>query len=310
MATQTAEAHVVHATQVHTYLTCPRMYYFQYVENLVPVVESPKTAFGRGFHIGAAAYYTPGLQSPIARRECAVSAYHEWAATAEAQAALAGGNESGRARESIELGEALLHEYMRFAEENDDFRSVAVEQPFALPVWKKCRDGALRQLEVRGTPVYYYGTFDGIVRSRYGRLWLQERKTASSFPSEQELRMNLQVSFYLLAAYQLYGDEVCGMIYDVVRKVEPKRARSPVVHRWHIGRSARELVSVADYLCRVSFRMLTDRYYDPAPGHHCSWMCAYWDLCTCLQEGVDYQPLIEGRYVVKQDAEEGGVLVS
>ncbi len=276
----------VHVTQINTYLTCPRMYYFAHVLGLVPKADDPKLVFGRGVHRALAAYYSTGSLA------AALEAYEAWlqeeASKAPDESVLEGPRD---------LGTVLVRAYAEFASKHDDFSVVSVEQPFSVPVL--CPDD-FSHMHVGGVPVYYEGTFDAVVRNHYGKLWLMEHKTASSFPTAQELKLNLQVSFYLLAAQQVYEDPPVGVVYNVIRKVHPARARGPVVKRELVSRSTEELKRTVGYLFRTIRRILTDEHYDPVPGYHCGWKCPYWEPCLCLQDGVDPSPLIGQYYTVDE----------
>lgn len=298
-ATITEDAVRVHVSQIAAYQTCPRMCYFAHVVGLVPKVESPKLLFGKGIHIGLAAYYDTG------QRSAAVDAYRTWLLEEEHRLTELGANLE-HLKEAAEIGELLLNAYLDYADQNDDFVTVAVEQPFVVPIWAPLGDGTLRHYTFMGKPVYHEGTFDGVVRNKYGKLWLMEHKTASSFPSSQMLRVDFQVSFYMLAAQQLYEEEVCGVVYNVIRKVHPKRARTEVIRREYVSRSAHELKVSVGHLYRATRRMLLDRTYDPTPGHHCSWKCAYWQLCLCMQDGTDYMTIANSLYERRDDSSELG----
>lgn len=275
----------IHVSWINAYQTCPRMYYFAYVERLVPVVESPKLLFGKGIHKGLEAYYKTSL------REEALAAYRQWLAEQEAYL-MENNADPEHVKEASEIGELLLGVYIDYAEKKDNFKAVAVEQEFVAPIWPP--DGSPLEHQ-------HAGRWDGVVRNMYGDLWLMEHKTARDFPTEIELQLNPQVSYYLLAAQQLYDEPVRGVVYNVIRKVHPARARSPVIFRRLITRTAVELKHAQEQLYRATVRMLSDEHFDPIPGFHCSWKCAYQQLCLCLQDGTDYQPLAEQMFRVREE---------
>lgn len=288
----------IHVSQINDYQTCPRMYYFRYVCGLVPKIESPKLAFGRGVHQAIAAYYTTG------ERISAVKAYRQWLDERKQTLQEAGADLDALSNELSEaenIGEALLQAYMDYADQHDDFVPVSIEQPFSVPIWEPTEGGHVHYTH-EGVPVYHEGTFDGVVRNKYGSLQLIEHKTASSFPSAQLLRVDQQVGFYLLAARQLYSEDVVGVIYNIIRKVHPKKARTPVIKREPLSRSEYELRTYVGQLHRAARRILEDKVYDPTPGHHCGWKCAYWEPCLCLQDGTDFTAIIDDLYIRKEVA--------
>lgn len=268
----------IHSSQINAYQTCPRLYYFAYVERLAPVSENPKLVFGKGVHKGLEVYYSTG------RKEDALAAYQLW--LSEQETAL-----EETATENAALGVVLLNAYIDYATREDNFKTIAAEQQFVVPIWAP--DGTLTEYE-------HAGTVDGVVRNVYGDLWLMEHKTARSFPSEIELQLNQQVSHYLLAAQQLFDEPVRGVVYNVIRKVNPARARTPVIARTLVTRTTTELKNTQQQVYRVVVQMHADQHYDPTPGFHCSWRCAYQQLCMCLQDGTDYTPLAEHMFRVKE----------
>jgi putative RecB family exonuclease len=270
----------IHTSQISSYQVCPRMYYFAYVKKLVPIVESPKLMFGRGVHKGLEIYYQ------TRKREDALVAYRKWLAEQDAPV-------EETTSENAALGEQLLNSYIDYATKQDTFKTVAVEQQFVVPIWRP--DGSPSEYE-------HVGTVDGVVRNTiYGDLWLLEHKTARNFPTEFELQLNAQVSHYLLAAQQLFDEQVRGVVYNVIRKVNPNRAKTPVIMRRLITRTPAELRNTMDQMYRVAERISHDEYFDPAPGFHCSWRCTYQQLCMCMQDGTDYTQLAAQMYRVRED---------
>lgn len=268
----------VHASQINTYKTCPRMYYFNYVMGLIPKRESTKLLFGRGIHKGLEGYYKK--HSP----QEGMDAYETWLAEQAKNVA------PEDLADAENLGRALLAEYIDYAQKNDDFVAERTEQKFIVPVWKS-----------PGQPsgVYHAGTWDGVVRDKYGKLWLMEHKTASTFPGELSLKLNRQNLLYLLAAHQIFPEGVRGTVYNVIRKVNPKRARTPVISRTLVPYTSGELLSTRDQLYRVVQDILNEKHYDPNPGFHCNWMCAYTTLCCCMQERVSFDDLVDEMYTLR-----------
>lgn len=278
---------VIHVSAIRTYKTCPRVYYFRYVKGLVPKVENVRLSFGRAFHKALEVYYSTGSCNN------ATNAYIDYMHDVAAHVKASGGDVTD-IDSTMNLGRQLLTAYLSYAQENDDFNVVAVEQQFKVPVW----DGDV-QLEINGVPVYHEGTFDGVVRNKYGTLWLMEHKTTSNFFPQQMLKVDFQIGFYMLAAVQLYDERVCGVIHNAIRKVDPKRSRGPVIHRQYLSRTAHELKMCRDYLCRVVKQIYSDKDFDPNPDYHCSWKCAYNQLCLCVQDGVDYSNLIGDQFIIE-----------
>ncbi|MBT9132679.1 MAG: hypothetical protein DDT33_01207 [Firmicutes bacterium] len=280
-----------HVTGIYDYLTCPRMYQFKVVQGLAPKTENVKLSFGRGMHHALAVYYQSRSSTT------ALAEYQVWLAeqqTQRTQEQLLDKTWANVAR----IGEPLLTAYLDYAKD-DDFVAEAVEQPFQVPIWQPtCLD---KQMFHDGQPVFHMGTFDGVVRNSYGKLWLIEHKTAQTFPMMSFLKVDLQIGLYLLAARQLYEEEICGVVYNVLRKVDPTKAKTPVVGRWLLSRTPQELKQAVEVLYRTVLRILNDTVYDPSPGFHCGWKCGYNELCFCLQDGGDIAPFVKQLYINRKE---------
>lgn len=271
----------LHSSQISDYRTCPRLYYFRHVECLAPKTDSPKLFLGSAVHFGIAAYYNK--QDPF-------EAYNQY--TNEYN------NGDSELIKQIDLGQKLLKAYIDFAQVRDNIEPVAIEQDFVVNVFQPCGDTYRRLIDVK-----HVGRFDGIVRDDYGKLWLMEHKTCSSFPSDVELRLNEQAGFYLLAARQLFDDPIVGVVYNLIRKVDPEKAKTPVIERRRVTRTETELASLIGRLYRVYKRIISDKNFDPNPGMHCNWRCAYQQLCLGMEDGIDIDPLKEELFEIKEPYE-------
>ena len=276
----------IHASQINTYQTCPRMYRYQYVEQLVPKVTSPKLFIGRACHAALAAHY---------RGEDALVAYEsdvqEQLARIEPYA---DDKQWEELLDQATLGKKLIEAYIPWAREKDTFRVIAVEQPFAVPVWGEKR---------RIRSAFQVGTFDGIAEDVYGNIWLLEHKFYKSVPSETVLRLDSQAGYYLLAASQLYPDrKVVGVIYTIVRKVDPTKAKSSVVHRTKVLRNGFEIENLRRRLYHIYRQIITDKLYIPSPGFHCGWKCPYRELCIAEEDGSDVEGIKDMLFTVGEPA--------
>jgi len=67
------------------------------------------------------------------------------------------------------------------------------------------------------------GRFDGILKHKQtGALYLLEFKTARTLKTVGYVYRQLQGTVYTWAAQQLYGDDVKGIVYRILRKTAPK----------------------------------------------------------------------------------------
>lgn len=283
----------LHASQITTYSVCPRMYRYQYVDRLIPKVTDHKLFLGTGVHQALAAYYEDDRRDA----DLAMRVYEAWVDVqmSEHRADMTPEVEE-QFQKDAELGRKMLANYFPWARANDAFEVLAVEQPFAVPIWTP------RGKPLRG--VRQVGRFDGIARDIYGHLWLMEHKTYSQVPSESELRLDAQAGYYLVAAQQLFPDNpVVGVIYTILRKVDPARAKGDVIYRTRVMRNEHELEQLRNRLYVMYKRITSDKYFPPTPGMHCGWRCSYRQLCIAEEDGSDVMELINAFYETKNEKE-------
>jgi hypothetical protein len=275
----------IHASQISDFKCCPRMYYYRYVEHLVPKARDPKLFVGTGVHVGIAAYY---------RHEDPLRAYDGWLVTQFAE--IGAEHAQGLAADAA-LGRKLVAAYVKFAERSDFFEVVyadgapVIERQFAVPVRDPDTGG-----ELEG--VLHVGAFDGVVRDGYGRLWLMEHKTCRNFPSEAELRRREQTGYYAVAASQLFDRPVHGVIYNLIRKVDPDTAKTSVVKRVELLYTEHALRFFARNLYNACRRLMAEGVYDITDGFHCTWRCPYGALCDGEIDGIDTEYIREAMYEV------------
>ena len=138
--------------------------------------------------------------------------------------------------ESIELGVAMLRNYVDWAEVvdfKDDTgfaKVIATEQEFAVPIQDpegnpaRFRDGNGQVWEL-----WLVGRFDMVVEDYDGRLWLVDHKTSKDKLDPEILILDDQMTVYLWAAQQIFGKPFEGVYYNVLRKKLP--TVPPLVHQ-------------------------------------------------------------------------------
>lgn len=274
----------LHVSEITAYNACPRMYKYSYVDNLVPKVNDRKLFLGSGVHKALEAYYSG---------KDALVAYEEWTKTElEKMAENMTPDDLTQFDEVIAMGRRLVEYYVPWAKANDTFEVVAAEQEFAVPIWAP--DGPVKDAA-------HVGRFDGIARDIYGGLWLMEHKTYTQIPSESALRLDPQAGYYLVAAQQLFpNEEVKGVIYTIIRKVDPNRARGEIVHRYRVLRNGHELERLRHRLYQMYKIITSDTEFIPTPGMHCNWMCRYRQLCIAEEDGSDVGALKDAFYTVRE----------
>lgn len=186
---------------------------------------------GTGFHQALEFHYARG-ETP----STVFSAYaDEWEATHKELTKNWDADEWDLYRSVRSLGYGICEHYLEFAQEQDSineldpsshgFEIVTTEQKFSVPI----RDEDGKQLLVlildddgvwRYHPANYEGRFDGIIRDKYGLLWIFEHKTAKSI-YETKLTNDDQVGSYIWAARWIYGFDIVGALYNVALKKTP-----------------------------------------------------------------------------------------
>lgn len=192
-------------------------------------------------------------------------------------------------KEQVALGYSLMEAYPTWAQDKDNFVVLYTEQEFRVPILNPF---ALRK--ARG--LRHSGRLDAVVRDSYGRVWIMDHKTASSFPSEGLLRLDEQMGYYLLAATYLFPNEkIAGVLYNVIRKTNPAKARTPVFARYPILYNRHQIKRLQERLYLATREIIADEHYEPNPSvwgsGHCSWRCSYKSLCLSEEDGTDVEAL-------------------
>ena len=81
------------------------------------------------------------------------------------------------------------------------------------------------KIPIPGTDAFYVGKFDRVVVDPFGRLFVQDYKTAAQFDTNK-LETDPQVNTYIWAAGHKYPEYICeGMLYTQFKKDPPKEPR-------------------------------------------------------------------------------------
>lgn len=276
---------------------------------------------GRGLHYGLAQYYRDGSDPVIAMKEWLDLKVppKDYAEMWE--------DEKQQLRDVETLLTAMLTNYLPYAEANDDFEIVAVEEPISI--------------RIPGTYLWLQGTLDVVLRRR-GKLWVLDHKGYQAFVDPSDLELDDQMTAYLWLVYMKYGEMPAGAIYNQLRKKVPaepmllkdgKRLSkdksidtTPEIYRAaikannfdeadyeeflhnlegneffrreYIARSEYELTHFATNLKEELREMKKPNLpLYPNPGRDCSWGCSYKMLCLCENTGGDLKGLIDANYM-------------
>lgn len=341
-----------HVTERNLFKWCRRSWGYNYVDCLLPAVERRGALWtGRGLHFGLAAYYremqrrqqeldTKNVEYYTPEASVAVDAWHEWLnrRLAEIEYDKLWEDEKSEIDQIDELVTSMLKGYAIYAEANDDFEVVAVEETIPM--------------RVDGTYLWLIGTMDLIYRRR-GKLWVRDHKGYASFVDPANLELDDQMTAYLWLVSKKYGEMPAGADYNQLRKKipsEPLQLKSgglsvakscdttyeiyaakldelgldhgpyneflqylkgnEFYKRELISRSATELDNFGRQLkaeltdMRTCKRPYNRHMLYPNPGRDCSWGCSYRMLCQCEMTGGDLKGLIDMNYKIVEGKQE------
>lgn len=142
----------------------------------------------------------------------------------EAQAGPAWSFEIEGLAKEIVLAEDMIYNYNLWLKERDyegvpyadsNLEFISMEQTWEIPAITPSGRGSPR--------VYFAGRFDGLVRRKdTGELWLFETKTSQNPKGLiRSLQNDNQATMYVMAAREIMGEPVAGVLYNVLLKKSP-----------------------------------------------------------------------------------------
>lgn len=240
-------AYIIRTHSRNDFKTCRLQWLYK--QSYEPTTLPENLEFGTAIHKGLEAYYDPNHIDFVSRDHAAVLAFkaknqeqlkdHPYSEEIDTI-------EDYEGRE--ELGIGMLSYYTRnYAPHNDDFKVIAVEWDFEVPVyvpdeynisknpfsannWFQALNSSgfenvNGQLYFHGNPVVYQGTIDMIVE-KDGELFIVDHKTRRAFKdSTFHLDVDTQISSYAWAASQFLQKPVTGIIFNELKKNYPKKPR-------------------------------------------------------------------------------------
>jgi hypothetical protein len=221
---------------------------------------------------------------------------------------------------ALELGEAMLGEYLDRYGMDERWYWIATEQSLEVPIARPSRPGS--GPATGGTLVTYGMTFDGAARdeaSQHGDLWLFEHKTAKAIMLGH-LPLDDQAGSYwafahdaLLAQGLITKDQhLEGIMYNFLRKAKPDARprnedgeylnkdgsvsksqpspllvrepvyRSPVERRTQVARIQAEALAMEAYRTKQLPLFKT-------PTTDCAYMCPFYAMCELHENGDDWR---------------------
>jgi putative RecB family exonuclease len=228
----------ISVSQVKTYLKCPRQYELKYVRGLEPAFVPVALAFGIAIHAALAHFYrtikTTG--APPSLEEVQSVFADCWAAARDGHVPLQveGDDDASDLREK---GERMLAVFYAESMKAPVPNVLAVEEKFSVPLYDPVSGELLEEKLV--------GFFDLLVQDDEA-LTIWEHKTAARSWTQDQLRYDLQVTAYILAAKTLGLGEARVRLQILTKTKVP----ALVIEELHRGeRDERDLlVTVASVL--------------------------------------------------------------
>lgn len=196
---------------------CPRQWVWSYVDGLqVRGDQADALWLGTGVHLALAEWYQPGYK----RGQHPARTFEKWAdgEVRYVRSYLGENFEDAVWEDAVELGTAMLENYIDEYGKDPDWYIIAIEQQFKVKLTYQGDDIA-----------WFFGTFDGVLRLRSDRrVYLIEHKTAGQI-SLPYLVLDDQAGGYWAVATRvlrargvLRSDEyIAGIIYNFLRKAKP-----------------------------------------------------------------------------------------
>lgn len=260
------------SSSLGTYISCPRKYYWRYVRHLLPRgYKSAPLDFGTAIHEALRIWYTTH------DAEEAISTFHDlWDERLEDN------------KRTHEKGIELLSGYFK-KYERETFTWISEPE-------------TVFKLDFYGNT--FVGRFDGVIDFQ-GLPLIIDHKTATRMGSSYfyKFRPDMQMSAYVWAARQLFGDEIAGALINVLYFTTKKMGyfRSIVERQdWEI----QEFLDVASRnIEEIKSKDREDHMdWEPRWAYCQHWStCMFRDLCT----EKNPEPLVQSMYRVDEwDPEE------
>lgn len=207
------------ASQIDTFLSCRKKYYYSKILNIQPVERPEALDFGSAVHCGLASILRSIANTDDGDREFehAIDA-REIAREYALQAVREYCEEYALSEESQCKAIALIDSYidLYFLEDLRNFDVLCVETYFDVPFAKSNDD----------TESHLHGYFDAIIKNRHDdKIYVIEHKTTGMLNDSylDRAKIDWQLMIYILACTTVYG-RCDGVIYDVISK--PKHSMS------------------------------------------------------------------------------------
>lgn len=255
----------ISATQITTYLMCPRKYGFRYVEHLDPEFASSALAFGSAIHSALEWFHLEKLDGRTPEPDAVIGIFR---ADFDAEQEKSIRWKDGETAEDLRTkGEALVYAYV---EAFKDAKIRAAELPFEVPMIDP-ETGEVFEERLRGY-------FDLLLPDDT----LCEIKTAARRYDEDTLRRHVQLSAYAYAYRRLYGRD------PKITVVQLLKTKKPAIEIASTERTKADDAFFVHLASEVA-KGIDAGAFPPSPGWACG-DCEYANACAAWRGAT---PLVE-----------------
>jgi hypothetical protein len=269
-------------TKLSGFRRCLQAYHWKYIDGFYPPSSSGQ-ARGTAGHAALAVWHTD-----YDAQKALNTAWEAWEANGQSQGP------------DWDILEASLDRYFQWSlQQQDTFKVLVAEQEFNIefemdkPYWLPSKKEPGKRSEAR--TFILNGFIDGIVED-HGYLWLLENKFYKRMDNGP-LDLDPQVSIYLLAALlvgfeERFGKKLQGVIYNIVRVADGKKAVEEPAVRRKLSRNAEGLSRIQEEIFQQVQRMIAyhqkggDPYRNPTKD--CHWDCSFYNACLLYQDDGNY----------------------
>lgn len=187
----------VSVSEANSHLACRKKHDYRYGQRLVPIEERKPLTLGKAVHVGLEIWYL------TFDRVRAIESMREFL------------DQSEHGEELFDLALGMLVGYFDHWQGRDDFGVLYVEMPFR---------ASLISPSGRASRIFdLVGRVDMVVRKPDGSLWLVEHKTLGRKDPRcfEKLDTDYQVRAYAWGVSRFLGEQVRGVIYNVLRAKVP-----------------------------------------------------------------------------------------
>ena len=290
-------------SELSAWQRCRRKYTMRYTNNVVPVSIGPrrpasgKRDAGSAAHIGVAAINN-GLDLSVAL-QLVTNYVNELRAVRNDDELPPLTKEDDKEWWEIErLAQAITTNYVSWGEEGNDVGVVyhCVEQ-----AW---------EVTIPGTDYIVYGMLDAALYDPLvGGDIIRDNKSVASFHQTPE-EVDFQLRTYAWAWWRMTGVVPKRAEHLMMKRVlGGNAAKPPFFERVPIGITERILIKHEQVLIARCDEIaahqlpLDDAKLWPNPTKDCSWDCSYRAVCPAIDDGSDWEYMLESEFVTPSDVE-------